>query len=69
MTLPHAILSWTSGVSTMKRSLGERPVYWPVMTESEPVLVSSPSPRSTAVSMSTAGDASMTVFSSVCAMP
>ncbi len=68
-TLPHAILSWTSGVSTMKRSCGERPVYAPVMTRRLPVSVRVPSPRSSAFSTSAAVEPSMTVLSSVWLMP
>ena len=69
LTSPQAIFSWTSSVSTTKRSCGERPVYWPVVTASAPVLVRVPSPLSTAFSMRTAGEQSIQVMSSVCAMP
>src|SRR6266568_1181988 len=44
LTGPHHILSLLDGSSTTNLSLGERPVYWPVLTTSGPSAPSIPSP-------------------------
>ncbi len=54
-TLPQAISLCTPSVSTMNLSLGERPVYLPVVTTSAPVLLRLPSPRRSAASVRAAG--------------
>ena len=44
LTEPHQILSLLDGSSTTNLSLGERPVYWPVLTTRGPSAPSIPSP-------------------------
>src|SRR3954471_11091095 len=51
---PHQILSLLDGSSTTNLSLGERPVYCPVLTTSGPSAPSRPSPFRIASSTSTA---------------
>ena len=50
-TLPHAISLWIDSVSTINLSLGERPVYLPVVTTKAPVLLKEPSPKRNAASV------------------